>query len=104
MAILGVSLEESSHSAYDDRSVLSKIIAEDKAVDVIGGGTGCHEESAADNGGSIQFSVGGNDEEERNGDNEDDEKVGRANDAGKNAVDNEEMFLLRPALLPSFVG
>ena len=103
-AILGVSSAESSHSADDDRSVLPKIIDEDNAAVVAGGGMGHREERSAGNGGFIQFSVGGNDDEERNGDNEDDEEVVRANDAGTNAVENEAMFLPRPATLPSFVG
>ena len=104
VAILGVSSAESSHSADDDRSILPKIIDEDNTAVVAGGGMGHCEERSAGNGGSIQFSVGGNDDEERNGDNEDDEEVVRANDAGTNAVDNEAMFLPRPATLPSFVG
>ena len=81
-AILGVSSAQSSHSADDDKSVLSKIDEDNTAV-VAGGGMGLREDSAAGNEGSIQSSVGG--------DNKDDEKeVARANDAGTNVVDNDE--------------
>jgi hypothetical protein len=60
-AILGTSLAESSHAADDDKRILSEVDDDDNVAVVVGDGMG-HRERSGGNGGSIQFSVGGNDE------------------------------------------